>query len=188
VFDAKLLSFGEDLCLGTGPGVVIEFSSSAAGPYIIEYEVDGVPQAAVTLSSSPYTLMTAPAPLGTYHLTKVTVSGCEIALDETITIDKITPPVFDAKLLSFGEDLCLGTGPGIVIEFSSSAAGPYIMEYEVDGVPQAAVTLSSSPYTLMTARAPLGTYHLTKVTVSGCEIALDETITIDKITPPVFDA
>ncbi|WP_141248496.1 hypothetical protein, partial [Flavobacterium sp. ACN6] len=188
VFDAKLLSYGEDLCLGTGSGIEVEFTSNFAGPYKLEYEIDGVIQPLVTLSSSPNTLMTAPAPLGTYHLTKVSGAGCEIALDETITIDKITPPVFDAKLLSYGEDFCLGTGSGVVIEFSSSAAGPYIIEYEVDGVPQAAVTLSSSPYTLMTAPAPLGTYHLTKVTVSGCEIALDETITIDKITPPVFDA
>ncbi|WP_166924320.1 T9SS type B sorting domain-containing protein [Flavobacterium poyangense] len=177
---AKLVKYGGTPCSGIGSGIQVEINSTAPGPYTIEYKIDGIAQPAVTINNSPYTLITSPAPAGTYKLTKISVAGCDTTLNETLIIDA-TPaaPVTSAKLSKFGALPCSGIGPGIQIDVNSTEPAPYVIEYEKDGVAQPAVTINNSPYTLITSPAPTGTYKLTKISVAGCDTALNETLIID---------
>ncbi|PBJ04041.1 hypothetical protein BSF42_44590 [Flavobacterium sp. ACN6] len=189
VFDAKLVKYGEDLCMGIGSGIKLEFSSNVTGPYVVKYEKDGVLQPDELVESNPFTLIVAPALQGTYRLINVFVAGCDIALDQTLIIDnQATLPVVTAQLGKYGEDLCLGMGAGLEVELTSNVSGPFLVEYEIDGLPQPAVSMDTSPYTLITAPAPLGIYHLTKISAQGCDFTLNETVSIDKNTvPPLND-
>uniref|UniRef100_UPI0025C18D58 T9SS type B sorting domain-containing protein n=1 Tax=Flavobacterium sp. TaxID=239 RepID=UPI0025C18D58 len=187
---AKLVKYGDTLCSGAGSGIQVQITSSASGPFTIEYEIDGILQSPVTLNNTGlHTLVTTPAKEGTYRLTKISTAGCASTLDDTLVIDKGTPTSASAKLIKYGGVSCSGLGSGIQVNVTSTKSGPFIIEYEMNGIAQSPVTISSTGlHTFVTAPAKEGTYRLTKISVGACSFSLDETLVIYGGVPPKASA
>jgi gliding motility-associated-like protein len=179
VATAKLVKYGGNYCTGKGSGIQIEITSTESGPFILEYEINGISQPSVTATTSPYTLITAPASNGIYRLTKISVAGCTTILNDKLTITTTAAnPVLNATLSKYAASPSSGVGPGVQIEIKSTETGPFLIEYELNGVPQPTVTANSSPYILIPSPAPEGTYHLTKISASGCDALLNNSLVI----------
>jgi len=187
---AKLVKDGGGTCTGTGAGVKVEISGTGSGPFIIEYEINGVVQSPVTINNTGlYPLIVASAKEGTYRLTKISTGGCTSVLDDTIVIDKEIPASASAKLTRYGGVSCSGLGSGIQVNLTSTKSGPFTIEYEINGTVQSPVTISSTGlHTLIMAPANVGTYRLTKISVEGCDFLLDDTLIIYGGVPPKASA
>ena len=178
---AKLVKEGGGACTGTGAGIKVEISGTGSGPFTIEYEKDGVAQPVVTVAGSSPILVPSPAPKGTYKLTKISASGCNAALDDSLVIDDTAAPTSSAQLVKYREVVCTGTIGGVQIEITSTESGPFTIEYEKDGLLQPPVTVTSSPHILIPSPAPKGTYKLTKITSNSCDFPLSSTLIIDDL-------
>lgn len=188
VVTADLTEFGKDICLGITSGIHIEVKAPGKkGPFIIDYELDGVAQSSVTIAANTEILIPLGGAAGEYHITNITIGNCNFAVDETIKIDAVIVPVLDVKVEEYGGDFCSGINEGVQVKIVSNLTGTFVLNYEIDGVSQPPVTTMADHFVLFPEPAPAGTYKLTKIIVNNCEFPLNKELVLNdsSITPKV---
>jgi len=155
-----LVLYGGSGC--SGKGVQIKFTGN--GPYNIEYSKDAVAQTPVNnISTNPYTLVTAPAAMGKYILTKVTASGCTSTLKDTVDVTAGSPP---SAAISGGATLCQGDSTQLSIALNGVA--PFKLKLN-DGSTQWYKTVNSAaPFTYKFWVKSSGTYTVDSVYDGVC--------------------
>ena len=161
-----------DVCTGETTGLDIQMTGS--GPWIIEYSIDGIPQAPFN-SATP--INTIPGlPPGTISLTSLTDAECSVVLDEEVIINEIIGPSVD--WLDDEIELCEGVPATTPLDIIGSGGTPWTLTYTLDGVAQPDLVVPFIPFDFPVSTG--GTYAITSITDGNCTTVLDP--------PPVLDA
>jgi gliding motility-associated-like protein len=147
-----------------------------AGPFTIDYTLDGAPQQA-TSATTPVNLGNAP---GVYEISTVSDSSCSNAANYTETIvEQAVPTVVS---IENGGEYCANEAIEAIFVVVDGTA-PFDLDYELDGVSQ---TISSANDTIILGTQE-GTYDLVQITDAGCSntAAGTQEIIINPL-PPVF--
>ena len=165
---------GNTYCAGVTPAdITVDVTGN--GPWTIDYTVDGVAQTA-SGAASPINLGNAS---GEYVVTNITDATCTNTATGTQTIDFFTMPTVET--VNGGDDYC----PSDIVAdvtVDVTGAGPWTIDYTLDGVAQTA-TGAASPISL--GNTP-GAYVVTAVTDVNCTDVASGTQTITINTIPTI--
>ncbi len=117
---------------------------------------------------------------GTYTLSYTDASGCSSAT-ASITITQ-TAGALPTASISGGAVYC-GSDPIAPIQVTVTGAGPWTIDYQIDGVPQTAIVGSSSPVDLGNA---VGVYTLTGISDANCSNTATGSSTISLGNTPIL--
>jgi len=159
---ATLTAGPASICLGDPLDLQINFNGTE--DYTFTYTINGVPQPTITATGPTYDLNVSPAAgTTTYSVTAVTSNGCPGTASGIYVVNVIAPPT---ALISGNPVICSGQNASIAVNFSGTA--PWTFVYSVDGVDQAPITTSSSPYNISNIYFNNTTLDLVSVVTGSC--------------------
>ena len=151
------ISGGGNICAGQNLNLPITLTGT--GPWNLVYALNGTPQAALVITSSPYNLNVSA--LGNYTLVSVSNASCIGAVSGTASVTLLAS---DTAAISGGGNICAGQNLNLPITLTGT--GPWNLVYALNGSPQAALVITSSPYNLNVNAA--GNYTLVSVSNASC--------------------
>ncbi|MFQ5446812.1 MAG: hypothetical protein ACE5FF_07755, partial [Saprospiraceae bacterium] len=159
------LSGQDTVCTNSGDSIAFTITLTGAAPWTVGYTLNGTPQPALNIATSPYTLSVAQ--VGTYTLTDVSdAGGCPGSVSGSGVLEEFPVPAAD---LSGSGSICQGSGQTVDLTLDLTGTAPWTVVYAVDGNAQAPVTFSTTPATLTLGQAQAGTITLVSVTDgNGC--------------------
>ncbi len=166
---------GESYCEGSGNTVDLTVNLSGTAPWTFTYN-DGNDDTMISTSDNPYTLTVDTA--GTYTLIDVddatdcpgTVSG------EAIVTEDEAP----TAMLSGSGAICAGSTDTVSLTIDLTGTANWTVDWSIDGNAQAALNISSSPFTLQIAESQAGNIELTGVVDgNGCDGTADGLVNVD---------
>lgn len=157
------LTGGGSVCSGSTVFLNVNFTGN--GPFNFGYSINNVPQPPITTTENPYELVVSVASNTQITLTSVQSNGCVGTASGTVNLVPVQPP--NATLAPLSLVLCGGQPTDLTVNFTGT--GPYTFVYSVNNIPQAPITTSSNPYTLMVNPAVgINTYRVVSVTSGSC--------------------
>ncbi len=159
---ATLVAGTSNLCAGDDLDLLVNFNGT--DDYIFVYTINGVPQPSINATGPSYTLTVSP-PVGTtnYAVTTVTSNGCTGTASGThVAVVTALPTAF----INGNPVICSGQNAVIPITFTGSA--PWTFIYSIDGIDQAEITTSSSPYNIIANYTATTTLELSSVATGNC--------------------
>ncbi len=166
------------LCFGDQTGSITITSTGGVAPYNVSWSgpVFGNPAGIeINASGGSYTINSLPA--GTYAVDVTDASGCQWAMNVTIT----QPNALVASTGNFIPNVCNGISNGSATITASNGTAPYNVSWSgpVSGNPVGSeIAVSGGTYTITSLSA--GTYTVTVMDANNCS-----TTTIFTITEPV---
>ncbi|MEK7415110.1 MAG: hypothetical protein AAB263_17530, partial [Planctomycetota bacterium] len=153
------------ICQGASTPVNLTISLTGNSPWDVVYSNGSTNTTITNIMSSPHTL-TVNAP-GTYTLVSVTGAlGCVGTVSGTATVQQNPAPT---ATLSGSGSICANTGQCAPLSIALTGAAPWVVNWTVNGAPQAPLNIASSPFTLNICEAQAGTVALGNVTDgNGC--------------------
>lgn len=175
------LSGSGSVCPNSNDDVNLTISLTGTSPWTVNYTINGMAQNPLTINSSPYTLVATQ--VGDYELVSVVGgAGCTGTVNGTGTVAAY--PVPTATLSGTGS-ICQGSGQTAGLTISLTGTPNWTIGWAVDGVAQAPVTATSSPYTLTIGQAQAGNITLTSLTDgNGCNGTVGGSGTVTLNTAP----
>lgn len=155
------------ICQGQNATFSVTISSGGA-PFSFIYAIDGVNQAPVNATSSPYVLTVPLTANATVSLVSVTASNtCEGPGSGSANVTVTPTPT--ATLSGGSGTICSGGTQDLEVSFDGGN-GTYTFVYRINGISQPPITTTGSPYTITVSPATPGTYTYTlaSVTSNGC--------------------
>ena len=151
------------ICANGTDVVTLTISLTGVSPWTVVYAIDNVDQAPLMVNSSPFQFNVSGS--GTYTLTSVTNgSGCPGVLNGSVTITEDPQPTAG---LGTGGALCAGSTTPVTIPLNLTGTPDWTIQYSINGVGQAPITVTSLPASLEATQA--GDYEITGVTDgNGC--------------------
>jgi PKD repeat protein len=178
------LSGAAAFCEGGDVDLNLDLMGAASWDVIITYD-DGsgnLLDDAVNVASSP-AVYNVNAP-GTYFINEITdANGCSNPLDggAVIVVENLLP----TATWSFN-DSTICAGENVVLEATLTGAGPFIIDYEIDGAPFNVVSPTPT-WTYNTNQAEV--MEIVQLTDdNACVATLSETVTIQETALPIADA
>ncbi len=159
---AMLAPGPSDICEGSSLDLTIDFNGSA--DYTFVYAINGINQPSIT-TTGPSAMLTVNPPVGTttYTLTSVSSMGCTgTASGSHVVKVTATPTAF----INGNPVICAGQNATIPVTLAGAA--PWTFVYSINGVDQAPVTTSSSPYLIINAYSSTSTLELVSVASGNC--------------------
>lgn len=153
-----VISGGGGICLGDEVDLQVTFDGS--GPYTFEYALDGVSQGSVTTGDDAYTF--SASELGIYTILAFSNLNCTGQGIGQAIVDESPPPT--ALFAQTETSVCPNEDSSVIIALGG--AGPWTLEWTIDGIPQAGIITSASPYALDIEDA--GTYIIETVSTGNC--------------------
>lgn len=150
------------VCAGQNVSIPVTFSGTA--PWTFIYSIDGIEEAPITTSSSPYIISGTYSSTATLELVSVTSGNCD-GTTSGIAVVTILPGV-TGVLASGTTAICIGQSD--TLDFTFTGATPYDFIYSINGTPQAPITTSNGTYQIAVTPAIPTTYTLTSVSNSSC--------------------
>lgn len=160
---ATLTGSTTNLCAGESLDLQIEFNSS--DDYTFVYTINGTPQPPITVTGPSYTLTVTP-PVGTTNYTLTTVSSNGCTGTASGTQQAVVSPLPTA-FINGNPVVCAGQQVNIPVTLSGTA--PWTFVYSIDGVEQAPITTSNSPYIISGTYNATTTLELSSVTSNNCD-------------------
>jgi gliding motility-associated-like protein len=149
---------GATYCAGS-PVAPISVAVTGSPTWTIDYTLNGVAQAPISVATSPISLGNTP---GTYVVTNITDANCSntAAGTQTITVN----PLPTVTSVTGGGIYCAGS-PVSPINVAVTGSPNWSVTYTLDGVAQAPISGATSPISLGTAA---GNYVVTNITDANC--------------------
>ncbi len=159
---ATLVAGPSNLCQGASLDLQIDFNGT--DDYTFVYSINGVAQPGITATGPSYDLSVNP-PVGTttYTLISVSSNGCTgTASGGHVANVTATPTAF----INGNPVICSGQNTTIPVTLSGTA--PWTFVYSINGVDEAPITTSSSPYFITTTYTVTTTLELVSVATGNC--------------------
>ncbi len=154
------ISGGGDFCQGSGDTIQLTVTLTGVAPWNLTY-TDGTNSFTENdIQSSPFIINAITA--GSYAPTDVTdASICSgVVSGQADVVENELPTV----QLSGSGDICEGSGETVELTIDLTGASDWLVDWTVDGAPQAQLSISSSPYTLEIGQSQAGDVEITGVT------------------------
>lgn len=168
---ATLAAGPSALCAGGSLDLEIEFNGT--DDYTFTYTINGVPQPSITATGPNYTLTVSPIGTSTYTLTTVTSNGCTGTATGSHLVNITAEPTAS---ISGNPVVCSGQNVSIPVVLGGTA--PWTFVYSIDGVDQAPITTSSSPYQITASYNSSVTLDLVSVSSGTCTGTTSGTATV----------
>jgi len=154
-----------------GSSVNVPLSLTGVGPWTVNYTANGINESwtlgnSGSPSPSVFAPSVSPTQTTTYSLVSVVSgNGCVSNVSGSMVVSVKSVPT--ATLSSGNSTICMNEG--VSLNITLSGTGPWVVNYTVNGQPQAAWTLTSSPATVTVSPTGNSVYALTSVSdASGC--------------------
>lgn len=154
------LSGSGSFCENSGDLVDLSITLTGTSPWTVDYSVDNLAQTPLVINSSPYTLSASTA--GTYELVDVNdQTGCPGLANG---MAEVTENPLPTASISGSGAICQGSGNTVNLSIALTGAPNWMVNWAVDGNPQAALDIAASPFTLTIGSAQAGNITITDVT------------------------
>jgi uncharacterized repeat protein (TIGR01451 family) len=97
----------------------------------------------------------------------------------------VTWHVLPTATISGGGGICAGSGETVSLTISLTGQAPWMVTYQVNGVPQAPLVINSNPYSLIVGQASAGVITLLNVTDQNCSGTVSGSATVTVNTAPI---
>jgi large repetitive protein len=162
-----VISGGGQICQGgTGTYLIFTFSGQP-GPYTYTYETGFGPtlqKFTRTTTKTVDSVFINPPMGGIYRLTIVKNNECTGVAEGAVVVGVFVPS--NAKIVTPSATFCDSAAVNLEIDFNGTA--PFIIFYNIDGVPQTPDTTSDDPYFIPVKVFKTTTYTLTGIQSPGC--------------------
>lgn len=153
--------YSEDVIICQGEVGVITIEFSGNGPWALDYEIDGVPQAQISTALDVYDLLVTEA--GTYAFTTISDANCSNEYADPLTVQVA---VYDLPTASMTGGTAICEGESVELEVELTGAGPWELIIALDGIPEPSITALVSPYIFSATEA--GVYSITSLEDVNC--------------------
>lgn len=161
VHDLPTASISDDITFCDGDQASIEVTLTGTANYSLGYTLNGVDQPALTvITPSSYSLLTSTE--GTYELTTLSDANCTGSVSGIVTLTEQELPT--ATLESGSFIICDGDAQELSVDLTGDPN--WELNYTLDGIPQAAITSSTSPISITANQE--GTYELLSISDALC--------------------
>ena len=163
------ISGNPTICQGSNAQAVLDITLTGTGPWTVNYTLDGVAQVPLTITSSPFQLMTNQP--GSYQLVDVEdANSCTNTASGTASITELTP-----LAITNITSACNGTNTGFTIQFEITGGDP--TTYQVTGI--TGNLSATAPFIFTSQDIPSGTaVNFTVSDNSGCP-SVSDMLTVD---------
>lgn len=154
--------------------------------FSVNYNFNAVPQATQTLTSDNSGVMTINALVaGTYDNISVTLNGCQSNVMPAVVITDPAPPVITGTTPT-NPTICAGNDGTISLD-GLTANTAYTVDYDLNGISQATVTIASNGSGVVTITGlSSGVYDNITVTLNNCISASVGPVTLTDPVAPVI--
>jgi gliding motility-associated-like protein len=155
------VQLSSDISICQGDQGTISLWLSGNGPWIIEYEVNDIPQPALITAVDVLEFFVTNA--GVYELISISDADCMNTLPANTSVEVTVIPLPTA---SISGDQAICEGESVMLDILLTGTGPWDFEYAIDGIPEMALSTASSTYALDVSQA--GDYTIISVSDANC--------------------